>query len=84
MSNNGGIFYSNPDFMINSKEFEKYIKIGIQTKGYEEMSCGNNLLVCVGFIGKLAYNGSSRFKIKIDDAVGIMGNKGIKLMKPLK
>ncbi|KAG5606900.1 hypothetical protein H5410_028392 [Solanum commersonii] len=84
MSNNGGIFYCSPDFIINSKEFGKYIKIGIQTKGYEEMNCGNNLLVCVGFIGKLATNNSSRFKIKIDDAVGIMGNKGIKLMNPLK
>ncbi|KAG5616504.1 hypothetical protein H5410_016328 [Solanum commersonii] len=48
------------------------------------MNCGNNLLVCVGFIGKLATNSSSRFKIKRDDAVGIMGNKGIKLMNPLK
>ena len=64
MSNNGGIFYCSPDFMINSKEFGKYIKIGIQTKGYEEINCGNNLLVCVGFIGKLATNSSSRFKIK--------------------
>ncbi|KAG5590096.1 hypothetical protein H5410_040610 [Solanum commersonii] len=48
------------------------------------MNCENNLLVCVGFIGKLATNSNSRFKIKIDDAVGIMGNKGIKLMNPLK
>lgn len=70
--------------MINSKKFGKYIKIGIQTKGYEKVNCGNNLLVCVDFIGKLATNSSSRFKIKIDDAVGIMGNKGIKLMNLLK
>lgn len=37
MTNNEGIFYISPDFMMNLKEFEKHIKIGLQTKGYEEM-----------------------------------------------
>lgn len=30
MTNNGGIFYISPDFLINIKEFGKNIKIGIQ------------------------------------------------------
>ena len=53
MSTNGGLFYCSPDYMINSLEFGKYIKIGIQTKWYEEITNENNLLICVGFIGKL-------------------------------
>ncbi|KAG5592188.1 hypothetical protein H5410_042702 [Solanum commersonii] len=84
MTNNGGIFYISPDFMINLREFGKHIKIGIQTKGYEEMSSGNNLLMCVGFIGKVASRSNTRFRLKVEDVVEVMGNKGIKLTKPIK
>ncbi|MCF8704108.1 hypothetical protein L3055_11280, partial [Corynebacterium sp. MC-02] len=84
MTHNGGICYISPDFLINLNEFGSHIKIGIQTKGYEEMDKGNNLLVCLGFIGKMASNSSSRFKIKTDDVVELMGNKGIRLIKPIK
>ncbi|KAG5594341.1 hypothetical protein H5410_035573 [Solanum commersonii] len=52
MKNNGGIFYISPDFMINLAEFGNHIKIGIQTKGYEEMNSENNLLICNGSNGK--------------------------------
>ena len=84
MTNNGGIFYVSPDFMINLGEFGRHIKIGIQTKGYEEMEGGNNLLMCIGFIGKMALNSNTRFKLKVADVVEVMGNKGIKLIKPIK
>ncbi|KAG5616631.1 hypothetical protein H5410_016455 [Solanum commersonii] len=84
MTNNGGIFYISPDFMINLREFEKHIKIGIQTKGYEEMSSGNNLLMCIGFIGKIASKSNTRFRLKVEDVVEVIGNKGIKLIKPIK
>jgi len=84
MTNNGGIFYISPDFMINLGEFGKHIKIGIQTKGYEEMSSGNNLLMCIGFIGKVASKSNTRFRLKVEDVVEVMGNKGIKLIKPIK
>ncbi|CAN4125222.1 unnamed protein product [Withania somnifera] len=84
MTNNGGIFYISPDFLINIHEFEKHIKIGLRTKGYEEMDIGKNLLICIGFIGKMALNSNTRFKIKIDDVVELMGNKGIRLIKPIK
>ena len=84
MTNNDGIFYCSPDFMINSAEFGQYIKVGFQTKGYEDMNGGNNLLVCLGFIGKLSSNSNTRFKLKVDDVVELMGNQGIKVMKPLK
>ncbi|KAG5608537.1 hypothetical protein H5410_019818 [Solanum commersonii] len=84
MTNNGGIFYISPDFMINLREFGKHIKIGIQTKGYEEMSSGNNLLMCTGFIGKIASKSNTRFRLKVEDVVEVMENKGIKLIKPIK
>jgi len=48
------------------------------------MNNGNNLLICVGFIGKMATNSNTKFKIKVDDVVEVMGNKGIKLIKPIK
>ena len=48
------------------------------------MNNGNNFLICVGFIGKLATNSSIKFNLKIDDVVSLMENKGIKLLKPLK
>ncbi|CAN4094977.1 unnamed protein product [Withania somnifera] len=84
MTNNGGIFYISPDFLINIQEFGKHIKIGLRTKGYEEMDTGKNLLICIGFIGKMALNSNTKFKIKIDDVVELMGNKGIRLIKPIK
>ncbi|KAG5579129.1 hypothetical protein H5410_049756 [Solanum commersonii] len=84
MTNNGGIFYISPDFMINLREFGKHIKIGIQTKGYKEMSSETNLLMCIGFIGKVASRSNTRFKLKVEDVVEVMGNKGIKLIKPIK
>ncbi|KAG5576620.1 hypothetical protein H5410_056754 [Solanum commersonii] len=84
MTNNGGIFYISPDFMINLREFGKHIKIGIQTKGYEEMSSGTNLLMCIGFIGKVTSRSNTRFRLQVEDVVEVMGNKGIKLIKPIK
>ncbi|KAG5632774.1 hypothetical protein H5410_004491 [Solanum commersonii] len=84
MTNNGGIFYISPNFMINLGEFGKHIKLGIQPKRYEEMSSGNNLLMCIGFIGKVASRSNTRFRLKVEDVVKVMGNKGIKLIKPIK
>ncbi|KAK4349297.1 hypothetical protein RND71_032052 [Anisodus tanguticus] len=84
MTDNGGIFYISPDFLMNLKEFGKHIKIGIQTKGYEEMHSGNNLLLCLGFLGKMTTNSNTKFRIKINDVVELMSNKGINLIKPTK
>ena len=84
MTNNGGISYISPEFMMNLKEFRKKIKIGLQTKGYEEMQNGKNLLMCIGFLGKTTDNSNTRFKLQIKDVVELMENKGIKLVKPIK
>ena len=63
MTNNRGIFYISPDFMMNLNEFGNQIRIGIQTKWYEEMHSEKNLLMCVGFLGKMTDNSNTRFKL---------------------
>ena len=63
MTNNGGIFYVSPNFMKNLDELGTQIRIGIQTKGYEEMHSEKNLLMCVGFLGKMTDNSNTRFKL---------------------
>jgi hypothetical protein len=82
MNENRALLYCSPDFMLNSKEFGEYIKIGIQTKDYESMA-GNNLLICLGFMEKLAQSSNTKYKVKIDKMVELMGNRGIKLLKPI-
>lgn len=84
MTNNGGISYISSNFMMNLNEFGNKIRIGIQTKGYEKMHSGKNLLMCVGFLGKMTDNSNTRFKLQIKDVVEVMENKGIKLIKPIK
>lgn len=56
MTNNRRIFYISPNFLINLKEFGTHIEIEIQTKGYEEMNNGSNLLMCIGLLGKMTVN----------------------------
>ena len=48
------------------------------------MHSGRNLLMCIGFFGKMTDNSNTRFKLQIKDVVEVMGNKGIKLIKPIK
>ncbi|KAG5595887.1 hypothetical protein H5410_037119 [Solanum commersonii] len=38
----------------------------------------------MGFIGKIASKSNTRFRLKVEDVVEVMGNKGIKLIKPIK
>lgn len=48
------------------------------------MNRGNNLLICVGFIKKMTLSSNTRFKLKVEDVVEVMGNKGINLIKSKK
>lgn len=48
------------------------------------MNNEKNLLMCVGFKGKMAVSNNTKFKIKVDVVVELMGNKRIKLIKPIK
>lgn len=40
--------------------------------------------MCVGFTGKMTLSSNTKFKLKVNDVVEVMGNKGIKLIKPIK
>lgn len=87
MNENKGIFYCIPDFLMSIEDFSNHvIKIGIQTKGYEDMKEGENLSVCIGFIGRgCSTSGEVKYKLKkIKKVVDMMGSKGIKMIRPLK
>lgn len=47
------------------------------------MNNENYLLICVGFIGKLATSSNIKFKIKVNNVSEVMGNKRIKLIKSI-
>lgn len=86
MNENKGIFYCIPNFLMSIKDFSNHVKIGIQTKGYEDMKEGENLSVCIGFLGRRFSTGIVvKYKLKkIKEFVDIMGSKGIKMIRPLK
>lgn len=85
MNENKGIFYCSPDYSMSIEDFSNHVvKIGIQTKGYEDMKEGENLSVCIGFIGRCSTSSEDNFKSKkIKKVVDIMGSKGIKMIRPL-
>ena len=51
MNNNIRIVYCMPNFMMSLKDLQQDIKIGIKTKGYEQVK-GSNLVINIGFIGR--------------------------------
>ena len=81
MSNNLGLFYCSPDYLMTIEDFSKHMKIGIQTKGYETFT-GNNILLCVGYLGKCMNNTNVNFKVDLTSLVESISSKGIKLIKP--
>ena len=80
MGSNNGIVYCTPDFMINTEDFYKYIKIGIKTKGYN-MIKSDNLLVCIGFVGKLTNSSRTKYKLDFTETRNILGSKGIQCIE---
>ncbi|KAG5632428.1 hypothetical protein H5410_004145 [Solanum commersonii] len=42
------------------------------------------IYLCVQFHRKIASKSNTRFRLKVEDVVEVMGNKGIKLIKPIK
>lgn len=51
------------------------------SKGYEEMIPCNNLLICVGYLGKLSDQSNTKYKVNIADVLEIIGSKGINVIK---
>ncbi|KAI8526938.1 hypothetical protein RHMOL_Rhmol12G0037700 [Rhododendron molle] len=86
MNENKGIFCCRPGFFMTIEDFSNHaVKIGIQTKGYEDMKEGENLSVCIGFIGTCLTSCAVKYKLrKIKEVVDRMGSKGIKMIRPLK
>ena len=82
MNENQGIFYCSPDFMISLEDI-KHIEIGIQTKGYEEFK-GKNLVISIGFIGRMTNSSNTRYRVDIKPIIEAMTSKGIQLIKPLE
>ena len=82
MNNNIGIVYCMPDFMMSLKDSQQDIKIGIKTKGYEQQVKGSNLVINIGFIGRCTNYADNKVKIKVEDVVNLLTNKGVGMVKP--
>ncbi|KAF3773918.1 Polyprotein P3 [Nymphaea thermarum] len=44
------IIYLVPNTYMSIRDFQKYLCVGIQTQGYEDMTEGDNLLVSVAIL----------------------------------
>ena len=82
ISNNKGIFYCSPNFTISTRDLE-LIEVGIQTKGYEDLIKQSNLLINVGFIGKLTDSSTTQYRLNINGIISEMSSKGVKMIKPM-
>ena len=81
MNNNIGIVYCMPDFMMILKDLQQDIKIGIKTKGYEQVK-GSNLVINIGCIGRCTNYADNKVKIKVEDVVNLLTTKGVGIVKP--
>jgi hypothetical protein len=61
--------------ILEIRDFCKYIKVGIQVKGYEGWTHGNNLIVCLGFVGKCTNNSQINYKVEFNDVVKMLSSK---------
>ena len=82
MSENKRTFYCSPDFFVHVKDLE-LLEIGIQTRVYEDLVNISNLLVNIGFIGKLTDTSTTKYKLNIDGIISGISNKGVKIIKPM-
>lgn len=64
--------------------FAKHFKLAILTKGFEQWTEGDNLIITIGFIGKATNDINHRFKVQTDEVVQVFASKGIKMIKPYR
>ena len=81
-NNNKGIIYYRPNFLLTIKKFVNHIKIGIQTKGYEDVEQGDNLLITLGILGRCSINVKTKYKFFTKKVVDLISSKGIKMVNP--
>ena len=71
MNRNKQLVYFVPDYLIE-------IKLAIKTRGYEMKKGMENLLIHVGFIGRLSNNNTTNFRMCEKDLITTLTSKGIK------
>ena len=82
MNNNREIFYCSPDFYVSTREID-LLEIGIQTRGFKDLDKQSNLVVNIGFLGKLTDSSTTQYKLNIDGIVSGISSKGVKMIKPM-
>ncbi|XP_059631379.1 uncharacterized protein LOC132274189 [Cornus florida] len=82
MNRSRGIFYCSPNYMLTIDDFVRFIKIGIQTKGYESADEGDNNLFTIGFLGRCTTRSRADFKVKIDETVKLISTQGLEMCPP--
>ena len=70
------------DFMMSLKDLQQDIKIGINTKGYEQQVKGSNLVINIGFIERCTNYVDNKVQIKVEDVVNLLTTKGVGMVKP--
>ena len=61
----------------------KYVKISIDTKGYDDSWIGgNNLLVCYGIVWKVSKNSNVRYLININKFVELAADNSVSMIMP--
>ena len=83
MNDNRGIFYYSHDFSVSTKDID-LLEIGIQSRGFEDLDKQSNLLINIGFIGKLTDSSTTQYKLNIEGIVSGMSSKGVKMIKPME
>lgn len=57
------LVYFVPNYLNATRDFFTEIKLAIKTRGYEMKKGTENLLIHVGFIGRLSNNNTTNFKM---------------------
>ena len=83
MNDNKGIFYCSPDFSVSTQDID-LLEIGIQTRGYEDLDKKSNLLINIGFIGRLTDSSTTQYKLNIDGIISGISSKGVQMIKPME
>ena len=82
MNKNKDIFYCSPDFSVSIRDLE-LLEVGIQTRGYGDIDKQSNLLISIGFLGRLTDSRTIKYKLNIDGIISGISSKGVKMIKPM-
>ena len=80
MNENKGKFYCSPDFSVSVKDLE-LLEVGIKTRGYEDLDKQSNLLINIGFLGRLTESSTIKYRLNIDGIISSISSKGVKMIK---